>query len=224
MSVTQRKEDALMKKLVCFLLTLVMILGLSACGGTSDDKTNADAVDDAAQQQEATDPAEANEPEDEEPVKLGRWVIDYYVDNFQQPTEDKFIANRTGPFVGTFSNSATQNSLLNVLVVVDADDLSFALYEYGGDNRVKNSSSRYDDAYNITMRLADGTEYSMSGTMYCGGDRVYVDDAYYDTVIEAFSQPDTNVAFYIEKADRTVTNYLFTVETSNFAELYQELT
>lgn len=212
-----------MKKPACFLLVLVMMLALCACGSTSDDKTNTDAEDTTTQQQEAADITEANGSEEEEPVKLGRWVIDYYVDNFQQPTEESFIANRTGPFVGTFSNSATQNSLLHVLVIVDANDVSFALYEYGGDNRVKNSSSRYNDAYNVTMRLADGTEYSMSGTMYCGGDRVYVDDAYYDTVIEAFNQPDTNVAFYIEKADRTVTNYLFTVETSNFSELYQEL-
>ncbi len=211
-----------MKKSACFLLALVMMLVLCACGGTSDDKTNTDA-EDTTTQQETADPTEADGSEEEEPVKLGRWVIDHYVDNFQQPTEKSFIANRTGPFVGKFSNSATQDSLLHVLVVVDIDDVSFALYEYGGDNRVKNSSSRYNDAYNVTMRLADGTEYSMSGTMYCGGDRVYVDDAYYDTVIEAFNQPDTNVAFYIEEADRTVTNYLFTVETSNFSELYQEL-
>lgn len=212
-----------MKKPACFLLVLVMMFTLCACGGTSDDKTNTNTEDTTTQQQEAVDLTEANGSEEEEPAKPGRWVIDYYVDNFQQPTENSFIANRTGPFVGTFSNSATQKSLLHVLVVVDANDVSFALYEYGGDNRVKNSSSRYNDAYNITMRLADGTEYPMSGTMYCGGDRVFVDDAYYDTVIEAFNQPDTDVAFYIEEADRTVTNYLFTVETSNFSELYQEL-
>ena len=144
------------------------------------------------------------------------------MDNFQQPTDESYIANMT-PFVGTFSNSATRDSLLYVKVVADAKDAAFFLYEYGRDNPVKNSSSNYTDPYNITMRLADGTETAMTGTMYCGGDRVYVDDAYYDAVIAALNQEDTTVAFYIEDAERTVSHYLFTIETSNFPELYQEL-
>ena len=223
MSVLYRKGDIFMKKAICFLLALAMMLSLCACGAPA---ANADANgENTAQQQEQAGSADEtpDEPAEEEtPAESDRWHIDHYVDNFQQPTDESYIANMT-PFVGTFSNSATRDSLLYVKVVADAKDAAFFLYEYGRDNPVKNSSSNYTDPYNITMRLADGTETAMTGTMYCGGDRVYVDDAYYDAVIAALNQEDTTVAFYIEDAERTVSHYLFTIETSNFPELYQEL-
>lgn len=210
-----------MKKLFCFILALAMVLGLSACSGAPNEKMNADKENANTQQEQSSDVEDTATPT-EKPVERDRWAIGYYVDSFQQKTEDGYIANRTF-FTGTFSNSATQNSLLHVFVIVDDVDVSFVLYEYGGDNPVKNSSSRSKETYNIAMRTADGTEYSMTGKIYCGGDRVHVDDAYYDTIIDALSQPDSNVVFYIEEADRTVTNYLVTVETSNFAELYKKM-
>ena len=39
----------------------------------------------------------------------GLWSVNYYVDDFQQPTEEWYITNETS-FTGTFSNSATTNS------------------------------------------------------------------------------------------------------------------
>ena len=224
MSVLYRKGDIFMKKAICFLLALAMMLSLCACGGASANNADADGENTAPQQEQAGSADETpDEPAEEEaPAESDRWHIDHYVDNFQQPTDESYIANMT-PFVGTFSNSATRDSLLYVKVVADAKDAAFFLYEYGRDNPVKNSSSNYTDPYNITMRLADGTETAMTGTMYCGGDRVYVDDAYYDAEIAALNQEDTTVAFYIEDAERTVSHYLFTIETSNFPELYQEL-
>lgn len=153
---------------------------------------------------------------------FGDWRIDYYVDDFNQPTDEWYITEDEY-LVGTFSNSATTNSKLYANVMVDLDDNAMIfLYEYGS-RQVKNSSERYWDEYNITMRTPDGADHKITGTMYCGDDRVNIDDAYIDEVLTAL-KGEGNVMFRIENADRTVESYLIEVATSNFAELYNAQT
>lgn len=153
----------------------------------------------------------------------GIWSVNYYVDNFNQPTDEWYIS--TGDyFTGTFSNSATTNSKLLVQAAVDYDDQSgvrvaFFLYEYGR-TLVKNSSSQYVDEYNITMRTEDGADQQLTGTLYCGGDRLFIDDSYVDQVLAAL-QGEGTISFYIEMADRATSTYLFSMEASNFAGVYQ---
>ena len=138
--------------------------------------------------------------------RCGQSFGDWYI------TEDEYL-------VGTFSNSATTNSKLYANVMVDLDDnVMIFLYEYGS-RQVKNSSERYWDEYNITMRTPDGADHKITGTMYCGDDRVNIDDAYIDEVLTAL-KGEGNVMFRIENADRTVESYMIEVATSNFAELY----
>ena len=149
---------------------------------------------------------------------FGDWRIDYSVDDFNQPTDEWYITEDKY-LVGTFSNSATTNSKLYANVMVDLDDNAMIfLYEYGS-RQVKNSSERYWDEYNITMRTPDGADHKITGTMYCGDDRVNIDDAYIDEVLTAL-KGEGNVMFRIENADRTVESYMIEVATSNFAELY----
>ena len=153
-------------------------------------------------------------------TSFGSWTVDYYVDEFNQPTSDGYVSNKTY-FLGTFSNSATTDSELLVLVLVDEEDIAFFLYEYGR-NLVKNSSSRYVEEYDITMKTADGTKTSMTGTIYCGGDRLFIDERYESTVLDALKSGE-QVSFYIVNSERTTTTYLFTILTNNFADMYQEL-
>lgn len=154
-------------------------------------------------------------------VTFGSWSMGNYVDEFNQSTSENFVTN-ANYFTGTFSNSATTDSQLLVQVLVDAEDITIFLYEYGR-NLVKNSSSYYVDEYDITMKTADGTKHSLTGTIYCGGDRLFIDEEYEDIVLEALSSGQ-KVSFYIVQSDRTTTTYLFTIETNNFAELYAKLT
>ncbi|WP_251317254.1 hypothetical protein [Flintibacter muris] len=155
----------------------------------------------------------------------GLWSVNYYVDDFQQPTEEWYITNETS-FTGTFSNSATTNSKLLVQVAVDEFEgegkrVAFFLYEYGR-NQVKNSSTNYVDEYTITMRGADGTDTSLSGTVYCGGDRLFIDDKYVDTVLNAMKGEGT-LSFHIVEDEHTTTSYLFSMETDNFGSLYESV-
>lgn len=150
----------------------------------------------------------------------GIWSVNYYVDDFQQPTDEWYITANTN-FSGTFSNSATTNSKLAVQVAVDAEDIAFFLYEYGR-SQVKNPSSNYVDEYDITMRTADGTDHSLSGTVYCGGDRLIIEGKDMDTVLAAMKDGGT-ISFHIVESDRTTTSYLFSLEASNFSQVYEAM-
>lgn len=152
---------------------------------------------------------------------FGSWQLNYYVDDFQQPTSEAYVSNKNY-FTGTFSNSATTNSKLSVTFLADADNIAVFLYEYGR-HQVKNSSSYTEDKYTISMKTADGTVYKLTGTVYCGGDRLFIDDRYNSTVLKALKSGE-NISFHIVDSDRTTTNYLFTVETNNFAEEYAKIT
>lgn len=150
----------------------------------------------------------------------GIWSVNYYVDDFQQPTDEWYITTNS-TFSGTFSNSATTNSKLEVQVLADAEDIAFFLYEYGR-SQVKNPSSNYVDEYDITMRTADGTDHSLSGTVYCGGDRLMIEGTDMDTVLAAMKDGGT-ISFHIVESERTTTTYLFSLEASNFSQVYEEI-
>lgn len=157
------------------------------------------------------------------PGTVGVWSVGYYVDDFQQPTDDWYITNESS-FEGTFSNSATTNSRLLVQVAADEFEgearVAFFLYEYGR-NQVKNNSSNYVDEYDVTMRDAGGNDVKMSGTVYCGGDRLFIDDQYVNTVLEAMKGEGT-LSFHIVDTQFTTTSYLFSFETDNFGSVYAD--
>lgn len=153
-------------------------------------------------------------------TSFGIFSIGYYVDEFNQPTSDGYVVNESY-VAGQFSNSATTDSLLYVQVLVDKEDITIFLYEYGR-NLVKNSSSNYVDEYDIVMKTADGAKQNITGTIYCGGDRLFIDDSYKSTVLNALKSGN-EVSFYIVESERTTTTYLFTINTSNFAEKYAQM-
>lgn len=56
------------------------------------------------------------------------WKIEYFVDEFGEKTNDAFLCHYAN---GEFSNSATTNSRLNVLIIVTKNGIRFDTYEYG---------------------------------------------------------------------------------------------
>jgi hypothetical protein len=65
---------------------------------------------------------------------LGNWSINHYVDDFGEATKEPYITTFVN---GTFSNSATTNSELNVRFLIDKDDIRIQLYEYAGNHPIK---------------------------------------------------------------------------------------
>lgn len=82
-----------------------------------------------------------------DPEYLGVWQERYFVDQFNDPTDEKYIL---GLFEGTFSNFATNNSPLTVKMLIYMEKgkprIGIELYEYG-DSKVKNSSSKQREYY-----------------------------------------------------------------------------
>lgn len=238
-----------MKKLITLLLVAALMLSLVACGGgdpstpsESNEHTHTEevlpAVEATCTETGLTEGKRCTECEEiivaqETVAALGHttdtgtcercgksfdiWQTAYYVDDFNQPTDEWFVRNST-LFEGTFSNSAVTNAQLTAKVMADCNYITFFLYKYGS-SQVKNSSQNYVDEYDIIMRTEDGTDHNMTGTVYCGGDRLFINEAYFDEVLTAL-QGNGNIMFSIVNKERTVESYLLTVITSNFADEY----
>lgn len=106
-----------MKKTIIFMISLIMVFIMSGCDISTAQYDN----NDDYTTQNGT---EENEELDEE------WILKYYVDEFNQPTNEWYVTSKY-LFTGVFSNSATTNSLLYANIMVDADGTSIVLYEYG---------------------------------------------------------------------------------------------
>jgi len=155
------------------------------------------------------------EAEEKERIRLanlnntGMWQLGEFVDDFGNKTGNKYIINRT-KIRGTFSNTATQNSPLNIDFVIKADEISIKLYEYAGNNPVKGifSPCRYtvqiqDDnnkqhtfkAENWLERLSFNrtATRAIHGILSNGGNIKFV--------ISNDRTPTTVYRFNIEKAD-----------------------
>ena len=204
-----------MKKLLSLLLIIAMVFAFSACG-TSEPAGDDTAVNEGTQTTDTNTEEPESEPEPE-PVKEEDWAIGYYVDEFEEPTDDAYITN-TQYIIGKFSNSATSNSELLVQVLVDDEKVSIFLYEYG-DNLVKNSSSNYNEDYTITIRDESGEEAKISGAIWTGDDRISIEGSSKEKLIN-YLCGEEDFKVHIVNDEHTTTQYLFKVSPSNFAELY----
>lgn len=146
------------------------------------------------------------------------WELGEFVDEFGQNTGEIYLSTTVSD--GKFSNSATTNSELTAIVQVTSDGIGIMLVEYGWS--VVKCSYGYD-SYNVVMLDINKNRSKLSGTMYEGGSRIRFSDSDESKIIDALLAGEGEISFYIEDAERTTTNYLFTVHTSNFAELYAEL-
>ncbi len=217
-----------MKKPLVLILAIAMLASLCACGATTaapdDEKESTSQVAEVTEKEEEKKEEKKEEKEESTPKKeVSSWEVQYYVDDFGQPTKDGYVCN-SDVFSGKFSNSATTDSALYANIVIDKDNVCIFLYEYGR-TQVKNSSSYYDDLYNIKMKTADGKVHNLTGAIYCGDDRIIIDSDHKSKVIKALSKGgDAVVSFYIENAERPTTNYLFSVTSNDFAKQYKKLT
>ena len=146
---------------------------------------------------------------------FGSWEIAFYVDDFNNPTDEAYIRN-SDVLYGTFSNSATTDSTLYAKVLIDADDIAIKLWEYGR-NEVKAYTST---DYKITILDDSGTKHYTTGTMYKNGDRIRLADW---TLVNLL-QYNTKLKIYIQENSKYGVNstYLFSVNNGNFNSIYND--
>ena len=104
-----------MKKVIIYILALIMVLGIVGCSSAPAEETTStpQPTEEVTQAPEAT-PEPTPEPTPTEAPSS--WRIDYYVDDFGDDTEESYVA---GTFFGDFSNSATSGSDLLVFINYD---------------------------------------------------------------------------------------------------------
>lgn len=148
----------------------------------------------------------------------GMWEISYYTDDFGQPSKDKVLTNSSW-ISGRFSNSATQDSNLNVNFLIDSyKDIHIKLYEYAGNNPVKTYGT---DRYRI--RIKHGEQVSdMTGVNY--SDRIRLDEAGAIKLHNVFKKGGS-VSFSIVEIGSPTNVYSFTItETKYYDNAYRILT
>lgn len=209
MKKTERKNK--MKKIISLITSMILIVVMSfvfvACG--SSESTGAD---DSA----TVDNSQTTEESTQKTIEED-WIENYYVDEFNEPTDERYITNKE-LIAGVFSNSATTDSDLLVQFAIDEEYIGIFLYEYGR-SLVKNSSSYNNDKYTITLRDESGNEKSIKGTIYKGDDRIILGGQERAIFID-YLCGEEDFKVYIVEDERQITNYLFKVSPSNFAEVY----
>lgn len=206
-----------MKKVIAIVLCFCFCLGMCACNSQVDntnDKTNEQF--DSLNDESSSTIVESSD----------NWIVQYYVDEFNQQTNEWYIANEE-LFYGQFSNSATTDSQLSVRVLIDGTKqwvnnsettvISFLLYEYGL-NQVKNPFSEHE-RYVVQIRDDNGNEYSGYGTVPSKEDRLILNAKTSDKLLE-FMENSEKVAVYI-KEEEGISSYLFSITTENFFDCYE---
>lgn len=96
----------------------------------------------------------------------------YYVDEFNEPTTKGYITNKEW-IKGSFSNSATQDSKLNVrFLISESSKIAIKLFEYAGNNPVKASSR--GTKYRVLIQDNEGNRNSLKAVNY--SDRLVFDE------------------------------------------------
>jgi hypothetical protein len=144
----------------------------------------------------------------------GMWSIQHFVDNFNQITDDKYIA---GSAYGTFCNSATCNSSAILVIIIqkiwEYGGIDIKLYEYNDDNLVT-SSSRI--AYRIQIKDKHGDiTYCVGFICETSCDRISLDNANSVKMLDALKRGG-KVQIYIEES--RINNYLFTIDNCDYLD------
>ena len=181
-----------MKRFVALLLVGAMLL--SGCSAMVPEPTPEPTPSPTASPTPKPTPVPTPTPEP------SNWFVGNYTDDFGDATGETFLG---ALFSGTFSNSATNGSYLDVRVVcLYPDYILFDLWEYGFDG-YKADFSRFDYG-EVTFKVKiDGKEYEaffpvadISGsTVGLGG----LDSGIVKSILQAVDQ-DKEVKVYIETA------------------------
>lgn len=105
--------------------------------------------------------------------KLGIWKIGYYVNNFDEPTGERYVETYVN---GTFSNSATTNSDLRVCFIIDKNSIRIQLYEYAGNHPIKG-----EGFLKFTIKDSNNKIHTVKSYNNDSGDNT-IEEEYFDEV------------------------------------------
>jgi len=201
-----------MKNVLLFSLLILFFLSCTSHSNKNDKLATVDstiiAVDTNSTSVAQTKPSLAS---------LGIWSVSHYVDEFGETSKDAFIIGSTQ---GTFSNSATENSNLNVDILIDGESkISIQLFEYAGKNPVK---SGVEENYKIKIKSSD----SKTAVLYANNfsDRLTLNKKN-SKLLSSFMKKGGKLSFSIvEVSEYSSSSYKFDIfETSGYDNALKEL-
>ncbi|PZX55923.1 hypothetical protein LV84_02285 [Algoriphagus ratkowskyi] len=152
------------------------------------------------------------EAEEKEQIRLaninntGMWRVGHYVDEFGESTKQGFITN-SSYIQGVFSNTATQDSKLNVNFLINSSSkIYIQLYEYAGNNPVKAYSA---ENYSVLVQDNDGERLKLRATNY--SDRLGFETSDSKKLHNALLKGGS-LKFKIYEIDSPTTEYEFTIQ------------
>jgi len=148
---------------------------------------------------------------------LGIWDIDYFVDEFGEPTKEPYITTKN-PIYGSFSNSATEGSRLRVqFIIANNESVAIKLFEYDRSNPVKKS---YYVEYNVLVQDKDGNKYNLSA--FISGDRLRFGWSYDDykdaRKMHNILKKGGKIKFKITEIKHATTQYNFEIDNADWYE------
>lgn len=180
-----------MKKIMTLILTVLLTISFVGCGtntSNNSDKSN------------------------------NIWGIKYYVDEFNKPTNNRYITN-VKLFNGVFSNSATTNSSLSAKLIIDPNGLYIMLWEYG-NHQVKGYTAI---GYKIILQGTDGKKTNITGLMKKNSDRITVDISEWETFVGLIISNEKINVYIEEKSDYGYSStYLFEIKQDNFNKVFSD--
>ncbi len=158
------------------------------------------------------------------------WELDYYVDNFGDPTDQIFIASPTFDD-RQFSNSATLNSDLCGWLIYDKNGFRFGLHEYcrGPKELLDDIYTKFSikDSKGKRLKLFTGstssTKMSYYGYLHGGlsfnkGSKTVITD-----LIQYLSDEPNYIKFYVKGGSKySKSTYLFKISAVGFTKAYKE--
>lgn len=141
---------------------------------------------------------------------LGIWELGYYVDDFNEPTKEAYISTS---LYGTFSNSATTNSDLRVMFLIDNNSMRIQLYEYARNHPIKGEET-------IRFRALDSDGKKYSFTTYNGDTGNNTVSSHYFKDVKDLLLSGGKIVFVAITDDGygTPSEYKFTIQNSDFLE------
>lgn len=166
----------------------------------------------AKKQQEAQKQREEEEKEKKRIANLnntGMWDLSYYSDEFGERTKKALISNKE-LIKGVFSNTATEDSDLNVKFLIDdSTHISIMLYEYASNNPVKGYASQ---GYTIYIQDKDGKRFTLEGTNF--SNRITIDSN--ALILHNALMKGGTIKFKIIENRTSTTQYSFTINNSDW--------
>lgn len=143
----------------------------------------------------------------------GIWQRRYYVDEFKEPTDEMYV---TASIMGTFSNSATTDSELRVIFIVDTNHFAIQLREY--DEYIVKNSYSHSQAYEIRVKDNNDEIHTLDGEILSGGDRIILNKESATELISILNEGG-RVRFSIQSGEKVLSNYVFSIrDASGFKE------